>query len=556
MSILNLGVLNSIKKGIDTLIKGGGKNTNSQSLTLAPGVQTATNVFDISDVNAIIAIKQFTTTPGGIECIIRYHDENGEIIFVGETKNFLAQSVYEQAEVGLESTRVSFRLTNQGSINKTLTISLNKSASTKPNVVNLFGSSLLELAPGVETLSTKTFEFDTDYVRIGFYGLSGTFPANLEILARYTTPTGDKEYIFLDPGIVTEVKNGYNEGILYKLKHRKVSFRFRNISPESFTLSRIVASKVLNRDEIVPLSTDKSSVLTRGKPVQQLFTDNVISLEPEDTSNFSNILEVDADYGVIGMYGLSGSFPAVVEITPRYHGRDYNIIYIGDPILVNVGSMHTGKVAAVVPMIHKKVSFRIVNKSPETISIAQAVISPRYTDPNGNNLNFPLSPDGAMLVQLMDGVDSGAFDSFYGSLKSLRTYKNDFKLIVAPPTVKQNAITVVDEFTLQDGVEQLRLYLKLTVTGSPFPNAEDGVSLAIKFKDGSFDVFSITGDKIKTGTQLLLFGDKDLSSLAIPNMKSFPAIFGDSVNLSMQVTGTLNTSDYITYEIVSYQKFK
>ena len=127
MSILNLGILNSIKNGVNSL----GKGTNSQTLTLNPGVQTETNIFDVSDVNAIIAISLTAVTYGGIECGIRYHDENGDISFVDEPVNFLAQSIYEQREIRLKSSRVSFRLTNNGAVNKTLTLTLSKTALSK-----------------------------------------------------------------------------------------------------------------------------------------------------------------------------------------------------------------------------------------------------------------------------------------------------------------------------------------------------------------------------------------------------------------------------------------
>lgn len=414
MSILNLGVLNAIKNRL-------GKSTNSQTITLNPGVQTQTNIFDVSDVNAIIAIRLSAVTVGNIECVVRYHDESGDISFVGETFNFSAQSTYEQREIHLKSSRVSFRLTNNGDVNKSLTLTLSKSA----------------------------------------------------------TP-----------------------------------------------------------------------VITKRKPVQHLFDRNSVVLEPGDTTVNSNILEVESDYGVIGMYGVAGTFPATVEITPRYHGIDTNIIYIGDPILVNVNTLYTGKVATVVPMIHKRVSFKIVNKSASSITISQVVLSSRDTDLNGNSLNFPLSPDGAMYVQLKDEVDSAAYDAFYGSLKTLRTYKPDFKIVVSPPTLKTTASDETFEYSLQDGADHVRIYLKITVTGNPFPNENDGVSLNIFYKDAPFETLAITGNKIKTGSSVYFLG-KNLNEI-----QSVDALFGDDIKVILKTTGTINASNNFTYEIVSFQKFK
>jgi hypothetical protein len=550
MSILNLGILNSIKNGVNSLISSVGKGTNSQTLTLKPGVQTTTNIFDVSDVNAIIAIRQDPITVGDIECVVRYHAESGEVSFVGETINFSAQSAYEQKEIRLKASRVSFRLTNNGEINKNLVLTLSKTAlkniSNEINVVSLFDDSSVELPPLDTTISSKEFEFDSDYVRIGFYGLSGTFPANLQITARYAAPSGSADYVSFDPDVVTEVKSGVNEGVLIKLKYRKVSFRFRNISESSFTLSRIVASKVSGGNTVSP----DEALYTREKQIQSLFSRDSVVLEPGDTEVFSDILEINGEYGVVGMRGAIGTPSTPIEITPRYHGQGSDVIFVGDPVFTNVASVFTGKVAAVIPMIHKRVSFRIVNRGDTAITINNAVISPRDTDPNGNSLNFPLSPDGAMYVQLKDGVDSAAYDAFYGSLKTLRTYKPDFRIVVAPPTPKTTATDEVFEYSLQNGADHVRIYLKVTVTGNPFPDENDGVSLNIFYKDEPFETLAMTGNKIKTGSSVYLLG-KTLNEI-----QSVDALFGDDIKVILKTTGTIDASNNFTYEIVSYQKFK
>lgn len=428
MSILNLGVLNSIKNGVNSLISGVGKGTNSQTLTLEPGVQTVTNIFDVSDVNAIIAIRLTAVTLGDVECGVRYHDESGGISFVEEEPfNFSAQSIYEQREIQLKASRVSFRLTNNGAVNKTLTLTLSKSAST-----------------------------------------------------------------------------------LY----------------------------------------------TREKQMQSLFSRDSVVLEPGDTTVYSDILEINGDYGVIGMRGAAGTPSTPIEISPRYHGQGSNIISTGDPVFINVASLYTGNVAAVFPMIHKRVSFRIVNRGDTAITINNAVISPRDTDPtrdtdpNGSSLNIPLSPDGAMYVQLKDEVDSAAYDAFYGSLKTLRTYKPDFRIVVAPPTPKTTDTDESFEYSLQDGADHVRIYLKVTVTGDPFPDENDGVSLNIFYKDATFETLAMTGNKIKTGSSVYLLG-KTLNEI-----QSVDALFGDDIKVILKTTGTIDASNNFTYEIVSYQKFK
>lgn len=565
MSILNLGVLNSIKNGVNSLISGVGKGTNSQTITLNPGVQTETNIFDVSDVNAIIAIKLSAVTAGNIECAVRYHDENGGISIPSEIFNFSAQSIYQQREIQLKASRVSFRLTNNGAVNKTLTLTLSKTAlsnsalekniSDEINVVSLFDASSLELPPLDQTITTKDFEFDSDYVRIGFYGLSGTFPANMQVTARYTAPSGAGEYVSFDPDVITEVKSGVNEGVLIKLKYRKVSFRFRNISAASFTLSRIIASKVSNDPMPYAVSPDKA-LYTREKQTQSLFSTDLVVLEPGDTTVFSDIVEVNGEYGVVGMTGIPGTPSTPIEIGVRYHGQTSEIIYIGDDILTDVAQVYTGKVAAVVPMIHKRVSFRIVNRGDTTITIKNVVISPRDTDPNGSSLiNLPLSPDGAMYVQLKDEVDSAGYDAFFGSFKSIRTYKPDFELIVAPLTVKKNSETVSEQFSLQDGVSQLRIYLAIEVYGNPFPNTTDGAYLSIDFEEFGQTLVTqvLEGAKIKSGKMLYLLGS---STPTTSSIETYPELFGDNVKVDLKLAGTFDATNYISYKIISFQKFK
>lgn len=544
MSILNLGVLNSIKNGVNSLISGVGKGTNSQTLTLEPGVQTTTNVFDVSDVNAIIAIKLSAITNGGIECGIRYHDESGGISFVDEPVNFLAQSIYEQREIRLKASRVSFILTNNGAVNKTLTLTLSKTASelksvsNEINVVSLFDASSVELAPLDNTVASKEFEFDSDYIRIGFYGLSGTFPANLELGARYTTPSGSTDYVLLDTPFVTEVKSGYNEGVVVRLKYRKVSFRFRNTSASSFTLSRIVASKVSGAGNI---SSPDEDLIPLSMPL--LFEGNdSITLEPE-TQYISDVMTINGDFAQLGIYS---SEAAMLNIGYRYHSPKDGAIFSYNPEFttpLNKGYLND----FVMPNLHSRVSVRFINKSSEPITLSRLTITPRGSSGFSDTEN-----KDTQLVKFDGSNDTFGYDAFYGSFKNLRTYKNDFMLVVMPETEKKNNDVENMQFSLQYGVEHLRIYLKITTTGNPFPLEGDGVSLNVKLADNLYKTTVLSGEKIKEGQRIYILGVNE----PIDGGEVTPHLFGTEVHIEMAIEGTIDSSNFITYEIVTFQKFK
>lgn len=145
--------------------------------------------------------------------------------------------------------------------------------------------------------------------------------------------------------------------------------------------------------------------------------------------------------------------------------------------------------------------------------------------------------------------ESAGFDEFYSAWRMQAVYRPDFFNSVFSSSVKNNSTAINDYFFLQPGVKQVRVYLRISnIQGSPFSTGQ-GAKLTIKAGDKDIEKQILESSSLQNGDHLLLLGVKDES------ITSTPLLFGDRLKFELSFTGTIDTSNYFTYELFTYSKY-
>lgn len=417
---------------------------------------------------------------------------------------------------------------NAGTLNaikKEVTSKLPKRTATQTNIT---------LQPNVQ-VSTNIFYIDS-------------MEASLLLYTEITRSTGGVECaIRFHDEFGTVVAAGDIFMIRYKelredypihLKSNYVSFRLVNKGTEPKAISSLsVAPRGVAINEYIPFYTGT-----------KVFKGN--------TETVTEIINAESDSFNLSIYGEAGTLPASIGIGIRYytengtiHSIEQEEVYTLNPIWNTIKT---------IPLKFRRFVIRFKNYSATDFEATRMVISYPDSSVSGggsdNPNSLPLSYDNALLVQHKSDEYSAGYDHFFGGFKALRIYKPDAELVVIPETVQKSATVVNEQFTLQNGVESLRIYLIATVTGNPFPNEADGIYLNIRYEEFSQSIITpvLTSTKIKSGTRICLLG----SNQDMPDIDTFPILFGDNVKVRVNITGTLDESNYVTYKIISFQKFK
>lgn len=196
------------------------------------------------------------------------------------------------------------------------------------------------------------------------------------------------------------------------------------------------------------------------------------------------------------------------------------------------------------------VAIKVTNTSETSGTLSFMVINQLDTplvDNTWDNAYDPLNQSMKSTIQR----ESAGFDDFESAWRTKKIYRPDFYNTVFSASLKQNTSTVKDYFFLQKGVKMVRVYLKVTnIQGNPF-GTDGGITLKIGAgeKDKGVETVILQSDVLKDGNHILLLGVKD------EVIKSTSLLFGDRLTFELQFSGTIDATNYFTYELFAYSKF-
>jgi len=196
------------------------------------------------------------------------------------------------------------------------------------------------------------------------------------------------------------------------------------------------------------------------------------------------------------------------------------------------------------------VEIKITNTSTTSATIGYSTItqldSP-LVDDTWENVYERLNQSIKTTVQ----KESAGYDEFEGAWRMKQIFRPDFYNTIFSPTIKKNSTASNDYFFLQKGAKMVRIYLKITdIVGVPFASGQ-GIKLLIKAgeKGKGIEFPLLESEVIQTGNLLMLLGLKD------DTIKSTNLLFGDRLKIELSFTGTINATNYFTYEVFAYTKF-
>lgn len=541
MSVITLGALNKINKNTFELFSSGQQLNQS--------VQVVSNIVDLKEGMATMYIRlsSVATVDTDIEIVPRILDPSGNVVGLSDTVVMRIPSgdVYGVLKIRLNSRRVSFRFENISNADVTVLYSAITSTSFDSEVEALNSkvvdqsttelslvSGSWNLAPEAEN-ATEIYELSTNHVSIGFAFDSFSNPFEIEVTPRYHSSEVSSSYVKIGEPVRFTIESIFDTCLLDLEFGTKVSFRIVNKSLSTKNVVRASISKAISKyndlaiDKIV---SDYSLAIGQNAfgPFESKRTDKYLHIHFQDV-------------------------PGGFDVLTRYYDSASGAIKTFETIHEEA-SPSTNRF--IIPLNLKSLIWGIRIDASSTDLIQDMFISDVST------LKEPISSrssDGNLIVQHTEKNAPG-YDAFYGSFKSIRTFKPDFHNSIFPETIKDDSLLEESIINLQNGVYQLRVYLQISnIIGNPF--SVSGVTLKVSLGDGGvYPIYISSNEMSQEGTVVIILGDgSDLTDFNVENnsvVKVGRLLHGKLIKVSMNVPSGVDASNYFTFKLDSYQKFK